>query len=275
MVVGSDSAPAGPPARVASGWDERAGPVLLVAGESSGEAFVVYPQLQGDAGPDTLDVTDYTGATATLIARRGTVGTVELGGSAPEPEEPTCTPWPRVTIPANTPPWTVGFLRSSVEVVPVDSLHAMPARDSARFVAGIARLASTLAGSRQGENAERFHGLPFVVKDAATFTQGEQRVAVAHVIRRVHLEATPLEEHTLLILERPVTGQQWSVAYAEHAVGPEDSVVREELLGVVRLGKQPTLILVLDSGEGVSYALVQRSESGRWRRVWRSALPAC
>lgn len=273
VAVAEDTVAAPAPPRASSGWDERAGPVLLVAGERPGDVLVVYPQVPGNDGPDTLDVADYAESSAVLIARRGAVTHVTLG-AAPEVEEGACIPWPRVSTPAGTPSWTVGFVLDSIDVVPLDSVAGMTPRDSARFVADIARLASTLPGIRTGERAESFHGLPFVVQSAARFTHAATETVVAQVMRRVNAEANPLEEHTLLILERKAPAP-WTVAHASHAVGPEETVTRTELLGVVRLGGRLTLLLALDGGEGVSYAMLQRTSAGTWRQSWRSAQPGC
>lgn len=272
-VAGDTAAPGAGPA-ASSGWDEGAGPVLLVAGERPGDVLVIYPQVQGEDGPDTLDVADYTGASATLVSRNGIVGKATLG-SATELEDSACVPWPRVSTPPGTPSWTVGFVLDQVDAIGVDSVAGMAPRDSARFVADIARRASALPAIRAEEGAESFHGLPFVVNSAVRFTHADTQVAVAHVMRRVNVEANPLEEHTLLVLERGGGDDQWTVAHSDHAVGPEDTVMRTELLGVVRLRGRLTLVLALDGGDGVAYALLQRSGAGKWRQVWRSADPGC
>lgn len=276
-----DDAPApepsvtGAPARPASGWDESAGPVLLVAGEQPDEAYVIYPHVQGDAGPDTVEVTDHAGAAATLVGRGGVTGTVVLGDAAPPTDDTACTPWPRLSAPGVSTPWTVGFVRPGIEAIATESLHAMAPRDSARFVADVARMASTLAGTRREEGQARFHGLPFVVKDAGVFTAAPLQVGVAHVVRRINQEANPLEEHTLLVLERRGPGDQWRIAYSDHSVGPEETVRREELLAAVRVGGALTLVLALDDGSGVRYAFVQRGASGGWRQTWVSAPAGC
>lgn len=269
-----DSPQAGTERPVPSGWDERAGPVLLVVGESASDVVVVYPHLQGEEGPDTLDVEDYTGTSATLLGRSGVVGRATLGPARAGADEETCQPWPHAAVNPGVGPWTVGFVGGSVDAIAVDTLAGFSPRDSARFVATVARLASTLPGTRSGERAESFHGLPFVVRDAARFTEGDVQTAVVHVVRRVNMEANPLEEHSLLLLQRR-DGGEWSVVHARHAVGPEDTVARWELLGAVRLGDLPTLVLAVDGGEGVTYALLQRTGSGAWRQVWRSAQPGC
>jgi hypothetical protein len=113
------------------------------------------------------------------------------------------------------------------------------------------------------------------VKDAARFPTNGGHTAVAHVVRRVNQEANPLEEHTLLVLERRDPTDRWSIAYSQHSAGHEETVMREELLGVVRLGGRLTLVLALDDGEGVAYALVQRVGDRRWRQVWQSARASC
>lgn len=262
------------PSRAPSGWDERAGPVLLVAGEQPDEVFVVYPEQPEDES-DAPEVAEYSGSEATLIGRHGVTGTAILTTAPARTEEAGCSPWPRIAAPGVATPWTVGFVRAAIDAVPGESLGALASRDSLRFVADVARLASTLAGTRRGEHAVSFQGLPFVVKDAARFPTNGGHTAVAHVVRRVNQEANPLEEHTLLILERRDAADRWSIAYSQHSAGHEETVMREELLGVVRLGGRLTLVLALDDGEGVAYALVQRVGDRRWRQVWQSARASC
>jgi hypothetical protein len=275
ITAAPDTAAAPESPTVSSGWDERAGPALLIAGERAGEAIVIHPHLQGTDSPDTLEVEDFRGSSATLIARRGVVGTSSLSEPPALPDDAACTVWPRLAVSRELTGWTAGFLRPDLTAISIDSVTSMAPRDSTRFVSSIARLASSLPGLRSGIGAQQFSGLPFAVKEAGRFTVQDAEVAVAHIVRRVNQEANPLEEHTMIILERAPGADGWTAAHAEHAVGPEETVERPELLGVVQLDGRPTLVLAHDGGEGVVYSLMRREGPRTWRTLWRSARPPC
>lgn len=269
-----DSSEPGRSARVPTGWDERAGPALLIAGEQAEEVLVVLPDVQGDAAADTLDASAYAGSRATLVSRAGVAGVVALAPPpAPDPEGAACTAWPTLAAPG-APSWTAGFVGRDVSALALDSLHGLPSRDSTRLVSEVARLASVTPSVRSGDTAESFRGLPFDVRDARTFTHEGLEVLVAQVVRRVNQEANPLEEHILMVAERRRGATEWTTTYSERAVGHEESVARQELLAAVLLGGEPTLVLAHESGEGVTYSLVRRGTDG-WRTAWRSGRTHC
>jgi len=258
-----------------SGWDDAAGPVLLVPGEQPGEVLVVFPEVQGDALTDTLASDAYEGSDATLVSRAGMVGTTALA-AAPEPAEgESCRPWPTLAAGSAPGAWTMGFVAPNVTVVALDSVQALPAADSTRLVSEVARLVSALPHERTAEGAAQFEGLPFSVHDARWFTDDSVRVLFAHAVRRVNQEASPLEEHTLALAERPESGGAWRVGYTERVVGREETVTRTELLGALRLRGAPALVVARDGADGVHYALLRRSRDGTWRIGWRSARPRC
>ena len=258
---------------VRTGWDERAGPVLLVSGEQPDEVLVVIPALQGDTQADSLDVSEYSGAVATLFNRHGEAGAATLAeGPGADPESATCTPWPTLAATGARSPWTVGFIGATPTPLPLDSLHHLAAQDSVRLVAEVARLASAAPTTREGDQAEVFRGLPFDVREARTLRDGDRQVLIAHVVRRVNQEANPLEEHTLLVAER--TAGPWETTYTDRVVGHEESVARQELLAAVTLSGSPVLVLAHEGGEGTTYSLLRRSGTG-WRTAWRSARSRC
>lgn len=269
-----DSAAPADSSPVVSNWDLAAGPVLLVAGDRADQAIVVSYEIDGFVEPGSLDVSELVGSEATLISRAGASNAVMLGSEAIGPAAAACNNWPVLTVPAETPRWRVGFLESSVQPLAADSVQGLAARDSSALVAQVARLASAVDAHRDGELAESFHGLPFVVTDVRRFAHDSIGVMVAHVVRRVNQEASPLEEHTLLIAERRLPDGTWSVARSERSAGREESVARTDLLAAARLNGDPMLVFARDSSATVRY-VVQWRGGGRWSRRWESGLSRC
>lgn len=271
--VAVDSPAVADPVPAHSSWDAAAGPVLLVAGERPDQAIVVAAEVQGVVEPESLDVSELTGAPATLLGRGGTTQTVMLG------EELTsgvaaCNSWPVLATPTSATRWSVGFLDSAVMPLTMDSLPALPRRDSLMLVSQIARLASGVEATRTGEHAARFQGLPFVVYEARRFVHDGTEVIAANVVRRVNQEAMPLEEHTLIIAERRGAGGAWRVARTERSAGREETVARHEVLGAAVLRGEPLVILSRDGGSELRYIIRWRT-GGRWSRAWVSGTSRC
>jgi hypothetical protein len=271
---------------VPSGWDLRAaGPVLLVAGDRPDAAVVVFPEVQGEhaAVELRLDTAVVRGMAATLVSRAGTTTGVTLGERTTPEEEEECVGWPmvRVDSPSGTvAPWAIGFVGSRLKPVPLDSVGSLSRADSAALVAEVARLASALPARAADP---RLRGLPFFVQDARRFrvAQGLDAI-VAQVIRRVHQEANPLEERTLLIAERdsarpPDRPGRYTLAFHERAVGDEETLEGSEVLAAFthHATSRPMLVIARESESGVRYAILERSAPREWRVKWTSALVRC
>lgn len=262
------------PAPRVSAWNDAAGPVLLVAGERPEDAIVVLPDAQGHLSADTLDASEYVGERATLFDRAGGTATATLEEDQGDGPELTCNSWPILTLPSGTPRWTLGFIGAGVTAYPLDSVQAMARRDSSSLVAQVARLASEARINTTGEHAESFRGLPFVVQEARRFRHDTLEVLVAQVVRRVNQEASPLEEHTLLVAERTAGADAWKPARIEWTVGHEESVGRQQLLGAVAMRGEPALVFTRDSGAEMHYAIHWRG-GGAWSKRWVSGISRC
>jgi hypothetical protein len=259
-----------------NGWSLGAGPVLLVAGPEPDEALVFFgPASDGPGAP--LDTGAVDQATATLFGRDTSrfTATLELPAGNDNAE---CRVWPlRNLRSAGTGgAWSVGFVSQNVTPIPLDSVDALPARDSMALAAEASRLASTVTVN----TSPSFQGLRFSAHDIRRFevAPGVQAMA-AHLIRRVNQEANPQEEQTLLIAERDSSAPpgRYQVAYAERSFGSEEQVTSSELVAAVRLGPNgaPTLVVARDSENGLAYALLERTGSHRWRVRWTSGLARC
>lgn len=276
------------PAPRLAGWNDTvAGPDLLVAGTNTAEAVVVLP-LYTDSTLADAPVADsaldrHPGAD--LFSRHGLVGVVTLASAAAGNFTGSCTAWPtaHLTTAQGPPPeWAVGFASGHATALPMDSMVGLASVDSARRAAAIAHAASALPN----DTAAAFRGLPFVVRDAHQFIlPSGDTVLAAEVVRRLNQEASPQEEHLLIVLERDTvagpggTPPPFVVAYSERTSGPEDDVESSEMLAAVLLGRtprqHPAIIISRDYGDGSSYTLLERVAPRRWRARWNSAYVGC
>ena len=266
----SVSAPA-----ITNGWNPTVGPVLLVAGPSPDEALVFFGPVSNGATP--LDTGAVDQATATLFGRDSArfTATLELPAGNDNAE---CRVWPLRNLRAvgTGGAWSVGFVSSNVTPIPLDSVDALPARDSMALAAEASRLASTVTAN----TSPAFQGLRFTAHDIRRFevAPGVQ-VMAAQLIRRVNQEADPQEEQTLLVAERDsgATTGRFQLAYAERSYGKEEQVSSSELVAAVRLGSSgtPSLVVARDGEDGLAYALIERTGSRRWRVRWTSGLAKC
>jgi hypothetical protein len=269
--VHADSSVAPP---ISNGWNAAAGPVLLVAGASPDEAIVFFGAADGATAVDTGAVDQ---ATATLFGRDSSrfTATLELPAGNDNAE---CRIWPlhNLRAAAGAGAWSVGFLSSTVTAIPLDSVDALPARDSMALAAEASRLASAVTAN----TSPSFQGLRFAAHDIRRFevAPGVQ-VLAAQLIRRVNQEADPQEEQTLVIAERDsgVTTGRYQLAYAERSFGKEEDVVSTELVAAFRLGTNgtPTLVVARDSDAGLAYELIERTGPRQWVARWTSGLAKC
>jgi hypothetical protein len=250
-------------------WDPSAGPLLLVTAESPSRAFVIVPD---SASASAQLSTIPHPATVTLLGRGGTVQTADLPAVG---DSGACVV---ATLNAAPPPrpWSIGFIGGVVSPLPMDSIQAFSAADSASLVATITRLASVLPN----DSAGRFTGLPFVVRTAWRFTiPGEIQEVVGTLNRQINQEATPLQEHTLLIAERRLKGNDtsFSKVYSERFYGPEETIESPDVVAAALLGanRNAAIILSRDFGDATAYGLLERGDDGRWRARWTSARRHC
>ena len=266
---------------VSSSWDPTAGPALVVASATPGEALVVLPQYPDTTTLDSLrfDVAALQNAPVELFARGRLLGEAQLGVSV-QPFEGGCSQWPigHVTTPSGAVPagWTAAFLRGRALPLRVDSIEALSRADSARLVADVARLASALPN----DTSKAFHGLPFVVVRLRRFhpAPGIETI-VADVVRKLSTEANPQQEQLLVVAERDsgAVTAPLEAAYAERVSGPEETLSGLDFVAAVLLGdaRRPSLVFAHEYGDGVYFTLVERVDRAKWQRRWKSAYAGC
>lgn len=265
-------APESSAAPVAAHWLDALGPALFVPSDSAGQAFVILPDTAAsiDDLRDTVKVR--------LFGRNGATQPARLAQIKPV-DSTECPSW-RVVPSGPVQQWSVAFAGSSVTPLPLDSLAGTSRVDSTRLATAIIRLASALHDDVAGGTESRFAGLPFTVRAAWTFALPDgHQVAVATLQRQINQEASPLEEHTLLIAERDArpgaADDSWVTTYSERSRGDEETVETRELLAAVKLGDQPPLlVLSRDFGDRVDYSLLERGANG-WRVRWSGSGQSC
>jgi hypothetical protein len=243
-----------------AGWVDEVGRLLVVPADSDDAGVILFPQLPTAALVGSLPLTLLSSAGTTTVAR---VALVE-SDSAVCGEASTL----RFVTP-NSSPWTVGVAGTSLTTLPTDSIEGMAPADSARLVSTISRLASSIPAA-----GNRFTALPFVVLGARSFDSHGRSTIIAHLRRRLPQEATPIEEHTFLVAERPVdaTEQRYAVTYSERSEGTEETADHYDALGVLAGRESVFLVLARDQDERSTYEILERTRTGVWRTRWARTL---
>lgn len=291
--VRSDSARAQPPgstipteslppaSRTVATWDPAAGPLLLVRGDNSDSAFVVYPQFSDSVLPDTthLDVAPIRNAEVQLYGHAGAVGAGRVRSVAERSWRPgECIEWPTANVALTSDSaaggWSIGLFRSGIAAIALDSIEGLAPLDSARLAADITRLVSALPG----DTSRAFRGIPFAVRNAYRFTVDAGTPAIAaDVVRKLNQEAMPLEEHTFLIAEKRGAKQRYTVVYRDRSSGTEESLVTTEVLAALKFPNpdRTALVLLREGFDTNAYSLLERAPGGAWRVRWTSVRTGC
>jgi len=185
-----------------------------------------------------------------------------------------CYGWPLAEVHTTRSGWRVGFARGRAQAIKLDSIERMSSTDSAALAASLAQAAAILPIASD----PTFKGLPFRVRSAYTFRLDSVNVVVADVVRSVNEEANPRIEHLLLIGERPVgAAGKYSPAYYSRTAGAEETTQATEILAAVQIGpsRRPAVVVNIEFDEGRKLGLIERTVSGQWRFLWRSAYTDC
>jgi hypothetical protein len=271
------------PVTAPSTWDTSAGPVMFVRGNSTAEAYVIFPSIT-DSTPAAdvhFDSALSRNATIELFQHSGGGEIAHVGAlGGGEWDANQCIEWPAAKVQTrttgdSTTGWTVAFLKGRAKALPLDTIETMPHADSAKLAADITRLVSTVPN----DTARTFRGIPFSVRTAYRFTPvpGVEAV-VADVVRKLNQEANPLEEHTLVVGERPAgSNAPYRLAYREVTAGSDETLESSDVLAAVEIGSPPHVDLVLarEGYESNAYALLERQSDGKWRLRWTSAHTGC
>lgn len=246
-------APAGSAGRSTDAWAADLGTALLVPSDSDGIGVLLHPDDLDGLHTDSV----------TLVGTSGSVGHARLDTAA---SEYVCGDAPLVRVQSPAPGWSAALAGLSAEPIAMDSIEAMPSRDSAMLAANIARLASAAAT----HSDTSFRGLPFVVVAAHRLRWAERELVIAHLVRRLNQEAAPREEHTLLIAERPrdAVPSDLTVVMRERSEGSEETAEHYDVLAALRDGGVLRVLIARDQNARTRYDLLERAPSGAWRTRW-------
>ncbi|MBC7792051.1 MAG: hypothetical protein H7Z74_19060 [Anaerolineae bacterium] len=276
-----------------SAWNSEAGLVFFVRDPEAQGVMVVFPQYADSTLPDTIrfDQSVVRGMTVDILNRAGLAGQMRVDSMEPTTWADGCIDWPRAVLSrADTgllrESWNAAFIAGRVRAVSLDSMESLSAADSAQLVVQLTRLASAIPEPLSSS----FRGLPFVVRSAHRFTAAPGIVAVvADIVRKVNLEANPLEEHILMIAERSAADPkgQWKTVYTERASGVEERIETTDLLAAIGftgvagesggrgVAGRTALLIARVSDETRAYALIERPGPGKWEVRWTSVRTGC
>ncbi len=274
------------PATVSS-YNPALGAVLVLPLVSDGGVGDPVALLSPLLSPDTpLDDTTAMGdrlggGRVQLFERSGMVGErTILAASVQTHPEASCPVWPNARLAADDAGmtsggrrWFVGFPTGRVQSVPLDSIEALPARDSAALAAALTRLVSALPE----DSISSFRGLPFTVTRAYRSRDLPDGFAVGVLVRRIPQEDRPLEERVFVVVStRDTLPRRWRVVWNSRESGREEEVIATEPLAVVRAvgSARVSLVLGRDDGTGTSLLLLERV-GDRWRVRWESPVSGC
>lgn len=278
-----NTAPASRPVVAPSTWDPAAGPVMFVRGNTAAEAYVVFPAITDSTPSDDVhfDSALARNTSVELFERAGGGDPARVGAmSGGEWDADQCIEWPEVKMVtasngASSAGWSIAFLKGRARTIPLDTIETMAHADSAQLAADITRLVSTVPN----DTARTFRGIPYAVRTAYRFTPiaGVDGV-VADVVRTLNQEATPLEEHTLIVGERPSgSTAPYRLAYREVTAGSDETLESSDVLAAVTIGtpSHADLVLAREGYESNAYALLERRPDGSWHLRWTSAHTGC
>ncbi|MEJ7760088.1 MAG: hypothetical protein WKF55_10930 [Gemmatimonadaceae bacterium] len=263
------------PVLPSTGWDEAAGPALILSTTNDPlSAAVILPGLTDNtlASSRQSDSSVLSNSRVELFGPGGLAGEAVFQAAGASTSADSCQSWPQGRISQRPKrPWRVGFEEGRMKGVPLDSIEGMSDADSAAFTAEILRI--VMPYSQRGDSA--FHGLPFSVRKAYRFPVVSTRGFIASVVRKINEEANPRQEHFLVIAER--SGGSYREVFQSRASGAEDSVRTNEILAVMNLVEtgQTAIAVTFEDGEGWRVGLLERVSGGQWRVMWKSAYTSC
>ncbi len=260
-----------------TGWDSTIGPAIVVSDvRASSTAAIVLPGLTDStlAASSKFELQALASTSIDLFNASGLVGNSTLEVSSQQSDQSGCVRWPigRLITPIRS-GWSVGLEKGRATGLALDSMERMRGADSTKFVADVVKA----AGSIRDTGDPVFRGIPFSVRKAYRFLTTSVSTVVAEVVRKINEEATPREEHVLLVADRPSTGSEYQVGFYRRSAGNEETVETNEVLVALRLVKsnRPAIVITFDHEDGGQFGLLERVDERNWQLVWRSAYTGC
>jgi hypothetical protein len=253
-----DSTPSAP-TDLPADWATELGTAFLVPADSEQTATLLYPVDPAAPIPPNTRFTLLSPGGDSMATQAALVAT----------DSQVCGEAPTVRLKDSLAhAWSVGLRSRRATVLPMDSIETMTAADSSRLVVDLARMASTLPGSSD----PRFVGLPFVAVSARRFDAPARQYLLAHMVRRLPQEATPLEERVFFIAERAAASAPYATTYHLRSAGTEETADHYDVLIALRGDSTLYLLVTRDQEARTSYELLERTRTGGWRVRWARVL---
>ena len=262
---------------IRTGWDSTAGTVMVIAkSRASPDVAIILPGLTDSALAATsrFELTTVANTQLELFGSRGLAGNSKLQTVSQPVSSGGCVGWPTgILAQMPTTDWRVAFEEGRAAGLPLDSLEAMNAADSARFVGSILQAVTSL--SNTGDPA--FRGIPYFVRKGYRLSLSPSTILIAEAIRRIPEEANPREEHLLVLAERTRDDAAYRVGFYKRSAGSEETLETSEVLAAVRFtaSSRPAIVVRLDYEDGGKIGLLERVAAGTWRITWKSAYTDC
>lgn len=260
-----------------TGWDSAAGRVVVLpaSGEPS-KAVIVLPGLSDStlAATSQFELSGLDSIAVDLFSQQGLVGSSVFRVASQLPDATGCVNWPSgnlmSTVGAN---WRVGLEKGRAVAIPLDSLTTMKSQDSARFVTDAMEAASSLDST----DSSAFRGLPYSVRRGYRIALSSSLVIVAEVFRKINEEATPREEHTLLLAEKQSGGDAYRVRFSKRSSGREEALETSDVLAALELKRTnaPAIVVGFEYEDGGKIGLLEKFSDGSWKIRWSSAYSGC
>ena len=207
-------------------WDSTVGPAVVLAMDSEPDSVsIIGPEYIKGRYSDTaaIDVSSLVRTRFDLFGRSGTFGAAALVISQLRPSHSSgdgCIELPTTAIQMTKRGWHVALKTGYASSIQLDSIEGMSPSDSAIFAVQVTRIVSALPKLHDPV----FNNVPFVVSSAYRFRTAFIEGIVASTRREIPSEATPREEHTFLIAERPInSSDDYHVTFSTRSAGEEGS----------------------------------------------------
>lgn len=178
--------------------------------------------------------------------------------------------------PSQGEPWFIDRIADRVALLSLDALQRLPPRDSARYMARLARNADALSADT---TVADFRGLPVVVRDAWRVVPMEgDTIYIAITARRLPMESNPLEEQVTLFAApaaTPTVRDALTTTWFARTAGSEDSLeTRDPLLAFAVADGRLRVVLLRETALGPRIELLARSDGG-WTLRWEGVVARC
>lgn len=237
------------PGALAQSWPEGVGPFVAVERLSGGDALLFRR--------DTLSLP----ARVAVVGFDSRATEVSLQDVRNQP----CASRALLRVRGAPAGWSLALAPDGLQPLLIDAVEDLSPADSQRVVIRVQRALNALPDSG---DAQEFHALPVVVRDAWLVHTRGGVLTVARGARLRNVEAASHEELRFVVFE----GDQ--PRFVARTAGEEESVESWALLAALDTPQGALLAIAREGTHSLQLELVQRDTAG-WRSIWRSDSITC